>query len=83
MKCEECEQELWKAGDIVPAGVYARVDDQSYHLVVLEQEGALPASFDGHRAWYCASSCHCATHARLAEETEHTAGEANVQARGI
>src|SRR5437016_1283067 len=25
MKCEECQQELWKAGDIVPAGVYARV----------------------------------------------------------
>lgn len=50
MKCEECQQELWKAGEIVPAGVYARVDDQSYHRVVLEQEGALPASFDGHTA---------------------------------
>lgn len=82
MKCEECEQELWKAGDSVPAGVYARVDDQSYHLVVLEQEGVLPASFDGHTAWYCTSSCRCTTHARLAQETEPTTGETNFQARG-
>src|SRR6185503_6393205 len=77
MKCEECEQEMWKAGDRVPAGAYARVDDQSYHLVVLEQEGVLPASFDGHTAWYCDSSCRCMTHTRLVEETKHTAGGAS------
>lgn len=72
MRCEECQQELWKAGQIVPAGVYARVDDQSYHLVVLEEEGPLPASFDGHTAWYCAAACRCAAHARPAQETRHT-----------
>lgn len=77
MKREECEQELWKAGDRVLAGVYARVDDQSYHLVVLEQEGVLPASFDGHTAWYCTSSCHRMTHAWLVKGTKHTAGEAS------
>ena len=68
MQCEECQQELWKAGEIVPAGVYARVDDRSYHLVTLEQEGPLPASFDGHTAWYCSSACRCATHARHAQQ---------------
>lgn len=68
MKCDECQQALWKAGEVVSAGVYARVDDHSYHLVVLEQEGPLPASFDGHAAWYCSSACRCATHARQTEE---------------
>jgi hypothetical protein len=63
MKCEECQQELWKAGEIVPAGSYARVDDGSYHIVTLEREGPLPATFDGHTASYCASACRCATHA--------------------
>lgn len=64
MKCDECQQELWKAGEIVPAGAYTRIDDQSYRLVILEQEGPLPATFDGHTAWYCSSACRCATHAR-------------------
>lgn len=63
MKCDECQQNLWKAGDIVPPGVYARVDDRSYHVVTLEQEGPLPATFDGHTAFYCSSACRCATHA--------------------
>jgi hypothetical protein len=61
MKCDECQQALWKAGEIVPAGTYARVDNRSYHLVTLEQAGPLPASFDGHTAWYCSSACRCAT----------------------
>jgi len=72
MKCEECQQSLWKAGEVVPAGVYARVDDNSYHLVTLEQEGPLPASFDGHTAYYCVSACRCATHARQTQEAQRT-----------
>jgi hypothetical protein len=71
MKCDECQQELWKAGETVAAGIYARVDDHSYHLVILEQEGPLPASFDGHTAWYCAATCRCATHSRLAQKTQN------------
>lgn len=69
MKCEECQQELWKAGQIVPAGAYARVDDRSYRVVNLEQAGPLPATFDGHTALYCPSStCQCAVRARLLQE---------------
>lgn len=64
MKCEECQQELWKAGEIVPAGIYTRVDDGSYRLVILEQEGPLPATFDGHSAFYGSSACRCAVRAR-------------------
>lgn len=60
MKCEECQQELWKAGQVVPAGVYTRVDDRSYRRVILEREGPLPATFDGHSALYCSSACRCA-----------------------
>ncbi|HEU5376097.1 MAG TPA: hypothetical protein VFV38_11695 [Ktedonobacteraceae bacterium] len=68
MQCEEYQQALWKAGQIVPAGMYARVDDQSYHLIALEEEGSLPASFDGHTAWYCAAACRCAAHATRASQ---------------
>ncbi len=64
MKCEECQQELWKAGEVVPAGAYARVDDRSYHVVILEQAGPLPATFDGHMAHYCPSTCRCTVRAR-------------------
>lgn len=64
MKCDECQQDLWKAGDIAPAGAYARVDDQSYHIVILEQEGPMPATFDGHSALYCPTTCRCATRAK-------------------
>jgi hypothetical protein len=39
MQCEKCRLPLWKAGEIVPAGTYARVDDQSYKVVRLDQEG--------------------------------------------
>ncbi len=70
MKCEECQQELWKAREIVPAGAYARVDDRSYRIVVLEQEGLLPATFDGHTALYCPSTCRCAVRARLPQEND-------------
>ncbi len=68
MKCEECQQALWKAGEIVAAGAYARVDDRSYRVVILEQAGPLPASFDGHTALYCPSTCRCAVRARSLQE---------------
>jgi len=68
VKCDECQQELWKAGDIVPAGAYARVDDRSYRVIILEQEGPLPATFDGHTAFYCTSTCQCATRTKGSPE---------------
>jgi hypothetical protein len=43
---------IWRAGEVVPAGTYARIDDQSYRLITLPEKGPLPASFDGHIAWY-------------------------------
>lgn len=68
MKCEECQQELWKAGGTVPAGAYARADDGSYRVVILEQARPLPASLDGHTALYCSSTCRCAARVRLFQE---------------
>lgn len=59
MQCEECQIPVWKAGEVVPAGTYVRVDDRSYHAVMLEREGPLPATFDGHIAFYCTSACAC------------------------
>ena len=59
LRCEECQMPLWKAGEVVPAGTYLRVDDRSYRAVTLDQEGPLPATFDGHVALYCASACTC------------------------
>jgi hypothetical protein len=53
MDAEEYGRPLWRAGEMVPAGSYLRVDDRSYRVVVLEQAGPLPASCDGHVAWYC------------------------------
>lgn len=49
---EEHQAQIWKAGEIVPAGTYMRIDQQSYHIVTLENEGPLPATFDGHVAYY-------------------------------
>lgn len=43
---------VYQAGEVVPAGYYARVDDGSYHTVLLQQPGPLPPSFDGHVALY-------------------------------
>lgn len=61
MRCDECGTALFEAGDIVPAGIYMRVDDGSFRRVTLEQRGSLPASFDGHVAEYsnAAASCTC------------------------
>lgn len=43
---------LWQAGEVAPAGTYARIDDRSYRLVQQKLAGPLPASFDGHVALY-------------------------------
>lgn len=63
LRCEECQTPLWRAGEVVPAGTYVRVDDRSYRAVMLDQEGPLPATFDGHIALYCTSACACRDHA--------------------
>jgi hypothetical protein len=49
---EEYQAQIWKAGEIVPAGTYVRIDQQSYRLVTLDCEGPLPATFDDHVACY-------------------------------
>lgn len=59
LQCEECQMPLWKAGAVVPAGTYVRVDNRSYRTVILDQVGPLPATFDGHVALYCTSACAC------------------------
>ena len=61
MRCDECGIALYEAGDVVPAGVYTRVDDGSFRRVTLERAGPLPASFDGHVAEYreAAAVCVC------------------------
>lgn len=64
LQCEECQMPLWKAGEVVPAGTYVRVDDRSYRAVTLDLEGSLPATFDGHIALYCTSACECMDHAQ-------------------
>jgi len=52
MWSEEDHTEIWKAGDIAPAGTYIRLDNHSFHRVVLLREEPLPASCDGQVAWY-------------------------------
>lgn len=52
MWSEEYQAIVWKAGDIVPEGRYVRLDDPLHRLVVLEQAGPLPATCDGHVAFY-------------------------------
>ena len=64
MQCEECHVPLWRAGEVVSAGVYVRVDDRSYRGITLEHEGPLPATFDGHIALYCISACQCREQAK-------------------
>lgn len=52
---DEFHVPVWKAGEVAPAGTYVRIDNRSYQQITLEQEGPLPASFDGHRAHYVRS----------------------------
>ncbi len=56
MQHDESHIPLWKAGEVVSAGSYVRVDDRSYKMITLSQKGPLPASFDGHIALYRAST---------------------------
>ncbi len=72
LRCEECRMPLWRAGEVVPTGTYVRVDDQSYHPVILDQDGPLPATFDGHVALYCISGCACRDHANHRRNTNTT-----------
>jgi hypothetical protein len=44
--------DIWKAGEIAPAGIYVRIDEPSYRVITLKCEGPLPATFDGHVAYY-------------------------------
>jgi hypothetical protein len=48
----EFQVAIWKAGEIAPAGTYVRVDEPSSRVILLECEGPLPATFDGHVAFY-------------------------------
>ena len=73
MHCDECGIALYEAGDIVPAGVYTRVDDESFRRVTLEREGPLPASFDGHVAEYRVAAATCVRERRHAPTAVHAA----------
>jgi hypothetical protein len=73
MSYDESGVTIYQAGEVVPAGYYARVDDGSYHIVLLEQAGALPPSFDGHVASYRAAC----------SPTLHPAEIAGERARGV
>lgn len=64
MHCDECGTELYEAGEVVPAGDYTRVDDRSFHHIVLTQRGSLPPSFDGHIALYRSAAAPCACERR-------------------
>ncbi len=48
--CEECSEELYRAGERVPPGLYKQVD--SSHQVRLETADVLPAGMDGHATVY-------------------------------
>jgi hypothetical protein len=56
---EEYQMLVWKAGEIVPAGTYVRIDDLSYRIITLDRQGPLPATFDGHVALYSFSPAIC------------------------
>lgn len=56
MPYESYQVSVWNAGEVVPVGTYVRIDDQSYRMVILDQDGPLPASFDGHVALYRAAA---------------------------
>jgi hypothetical protein len=73
MHCDECGIALYEAGDVAPAGVYTRVDDESFRRVTLERTGPLPASFDGHVAEYRAAAATCVCERRHAPTAVHAA----------
>lgn len=67
MRCEECEATLWQAGEVAPAGVYMRVDDDTHTLIHLDEAGPLPPSFDGYIAVYRSAAHPCACPARAGQ----------------
>lgn len=58
-QCDECGTLLYRVGEVVSAGTYIRVDDESFHRVVLAEAGHLPPSFDGHIAVYRLAMAPC------------------------
>jgi len=50
LKCDECAQSFYLAGERVPPGVYKQVD--SGHQICLETEDFLPGGMDGHATAY-------------------------------
>ena len=52
MSSDSDEEVVFLAGELVPPGVYVRVDAWPERRVVLEHSGVLPASFDGQVACY-------------------------------
>lgn len=77
MQCEECGVPLWQAGEVVPPGMYMRVDDEAHAVVSLERAGPLPASLDGHIALYheVAPTYTCSTCGRHGAESAAQSGE--------
>ncbi len=80
MRCEECGVRLCEAGELVPAGMYRRVDDARHAVVTLDEAGPLPASLDGHIALYHAvaatyTCAECGRHGSAStEESRENAG---------
>ncbi len=70
MQHDGCQAPVWKAGEVVPAGTYVRIDDESYRKVTLQQTGPLPASFDGHVAYYRAAARFLDEHSQQASHSK-------------
>lgn len=68
-QCEECGTRIYQAGERVAGGTYLRVDDSSFQRLVVSAGETLPASFDGHIAFYrlAAAPCVCERCLREAE----------------
>lgn len=71
--CEECGTQLYQAGERVPSGAYLRVDDGSFQHVSLPSGGVLPASFDGHIAFYRTAAARCTCERQARGEERHAA----------
>jgi hypothetical protein len=52
MSGEPDEEVLFLAGELVPPGIYIRIDAWPERRVVIEHSGVLPASLDGQVACY-------------------------------
>ena len=47
---------IWQAGDVVPPGIYIRVDDGSHRVLMHDEHKPLPGTCDGHVALYRAAA---------------------------